>query len=107
MALETGTATDWLDFYNKLRDFLTTNADLVADGQEWTQIAGEVGTLGNADEIVLQGPGLAGADEIIVGITPSFSVDSDYFNLGFTGATMYNGILGGIADQINNSGARY
>lgn len=107
MALETGTASGWIDLYNKLRDFLTTNADLVLDGQEWTQIAGEVGALGNADEIVLQGPGLAGGDEILVGITPSFDADSDYFNLGFTGMTMYNAILGDVVAQVNNSGRRW
>jgi hypothetical protein len=107
MAFETGTATDWLDFYNKLRDFLTTNVDLVAASQEWTQIDGEVGALGNADEIVLQGPGLAGDDEVLVGITPSFSVGSDYFNLGFTGMTMYNAILGDVVAQVNNSGRRW
>jgi hypothetical protein len=107
MATEIGTATDWLDLYNKLRDFLTPDATLVADGQEWTQIDGEVGALGNADEIVLQGPGLAGGDEIIVGITPVFDSGSDYFNLGFTGATMYNPLLGGITSQVNQSGTRY
>jgi hypothetical protein len=107
MAVETGTASGWIDFYNKLRDFLTTNADLIADGQEWTQIAGEMGVLGDADEIVLQGPGLAGSDEVLVGITPEFSVDSDYFNLGFTGMTMYSAILGDVVAQVNNSGRRY
>lgn len=107
MAFVSGTATDWLDLYNELRDFLTTDATLAADGQQWTQIDGEIGVLGDADEIVLQGPGLAGTDEIIVGITPSFSAASDYFNLGFTGATMYNPILGGIASQVNRSATLY
>jgi hypothetical protein len=37
MAHETGTATDAEDLFDKLIAFLTTNADLVTDGEEWTE----------------------------------------------------------------------
>lgn len=37
MAHETGTATDAEDLFDKLIAFLTTNATLVADEQEWTE----------------------------------------------------------------------
>jgi hypothetical protein len=100
LAFETGTATNFADLYNKLRDFLTTNADLVTAGQEWLQIAGPGGALTDADEIVLQGPGTAGADEILVGLKCFTSVGSDYYNLAMYGLTAYNGALGGIASQI-------
>ncbi len=36
MAWETGTATGHIDLMNKLMTFLSTNADLVAAGQNWT-----------------------------------------------------------------------
>jgi len=38
MAFATGTATDWVDALAKLRAFLTTNADLVAAGQQWQEL---------------------------------------------------------------------
>lgn len=100
MAYETGTATNFADLYNKLRDFLTTNTDLVTAGQEWLQIAGSVGTLTDADEIVLQGPGLSGTDEILVGLKPFTSVASDYYNFAMYGLTSFNEDLGGITSQI-------
>lgn len=37
MAYETGTATDHTDLFNKLVAFLTTNADLITAGEEWSQ----------------------------------------------------------------------
>lgn len=103
MAYVTGTATDFADLYNKLRDFLTTDTTLVAAGQEWAQIAGPGGTLTDADEIVLQGPGTSGTDEILVGIKPFTSVASDYYNLAFYGLVTYNGALGGVESQVGES----
>lgn len=103
MAYATGTASDFADLYNKLRDFLTADATLVADGEEWTQIAGPGGVLTSADEIILQGPGTSGTDEILVGIKPITSVASDYYNLGFYGLVSYNPALGGITAQVGES----
>lgn len=37
MAHETGTATDAEDLFDKLIAFLTTNADLISAGEEWTE----------------------------------------------------------------------
>jgi len=106
MAYATGTASDFADLYNKLRDFLTTNVDLVADGEAWVQIAGPGGTLTDADEIILQGPGTTGTDEILVGIKPVTSVASDYYNLSMFGLVSYNPALGGIQSQVGESLAR-
>ena len=106
MAYATGTASDFADLYNKLRDFLTTSVDLVADGEAWVQIAGPGGTLTDADEIILQGPGTTGTDEILVGIKPVTSVASDYYNLSMFGLVSYNPALGGIQSQVGESLAR-
>ena len=40
MAFTSGTATSFNDLYTKLRDFLTTNATLVAAGQNWDVVFG-------------------------------------------------------------------
>lgn len=69
MAYETGTATSAADLYAKLISFLTTNADLVAAGQEWETVweAPDVAPQ-NASDIVLRGPGLSGQDQVYVGL---------------------------------------
>jgi hypothetical protein len=106
MAVEQGTATNFLDFYNKLRDFLTTNADLVTAGEEWTQIYGSVGTLTLDDEIVVQGPGLAGTDEIRVRLQPAYDAVANRYNLSLYGLPNWNPALAPI-DQFNHGTARY
>src|SRR5690348_15074846 len=68
MAFETGTATDHLDLWSKLLDFLQSNADLVAAGQQWTVAWEAPAGAPNATDIVLQGPGLAGEDEVLVAL---------------------------------------
>lgn len=101
MAFATGTATNYLDLLNELRDFLTTNGTLVGLGQEWTQISGNMGVLTATDEIVLQGPGTSGTDEILVGIRSSVSVGSDYYNMRFSGFTIWNPAVA-FGSQINS-----
>jgi len=85
MAVETGTATDYLDLLNKLRVFLTTNETLVAAGQNWTEMRWQ-----NSNELILKGPGLAGQDEIYVGIKAFESVASDYYNWEMRGYVGYD-----------------
>lgn len=76
MAVEIGTATDHVDLYNKLYNFLTANPDLVAANQQWERIP-TVGTPppwttgGTAGSdptaaVMLRGPGLAGQEEVFV-----------------------------------------
>lgn len=84
MAVETGTATNYLDLLDKLRLFASTNSTLVAAGEDWSV---ERWTGGN--ELILKGPGLAAADEIYVGIQTFYSTPSDYFNWTLMGATGY------------------
>lgn len=70
MATITGTAMGHNDFYATLLDFLQNNVDLVASSQEWTEAwtppAGAPPE--TANQIVLRGPGLAGMDDIYIGL---------------------------------------
>lgn len=63
MAYETGTATDHDDLLDKLIAFLTT---ALASGQLWTVLADQ--TEDDQRCVYLRGPGLAGTDNIYVGI---------------------------------------
>lgn len=62
MAHETGVATDQNDLWAKLLAFLTTNPDLVAAGEAWTQ------EWAAGSDVVMKGPGSDGDDEILVGL---------------------------------------
>lgn len=93
MAVSQGTATNFVDFYNKLRDFLTTNSTLVSLGQNWTQIAGNTGTLTIDDTITVRGPGLSGADQIRVRLKPVYSVVDNRYNLELVGVPNWNPAL--------------
>lgn len=87
MAFETGTATGHTDLYNKLIAFLTTDADLVADGQQW-EIAWEAPSgAPNETDIVLRGPGLSGQDQVYVSLRLNQDVPSDAYWLELRGAT--------------------
>ncbi len=66
MAFETGTATDYRDLMVKFRAFITGNADLVAAGQEWTEL--RWASAADTQELIIEGPGLAGTDAIYCGI---------------------------------------
>ena len=117
MAWATGTATDYLDLVRRLRDFLTTNSALVALGQNWTQIsqAGEMGglspsptapTLAATNQIMLQGPGLAGDDEILVSLQFSETPGSSIYNVGIRGQVAYQASVTADA-QPGASSLRY
>lgn len=106
MATEIGVASDFLDLYEKLRDFLTTNATLVADNEEWELLAGPSGALTFTDQLVLKGPGLSGTDEIFVTLEPSVDTGADYFNLGIGGLSSYNPSEP-ISGQVNRLTPRY
>lgn len=87
MAFETGTATNYQDFFDKLLTFLQTDADLVAAGQEW-EVAWEApGGAANETDIVLRGPGLSGNDNVLVGLRLVEDVGADRFALHLSGMT--------------------
>lgn len=106
MAVEQGTATNFVDFYNKLRNFLTTNSALVTASQQWTQIAGNTGTLTIDDTITLQGPGLSGTDQVRIKLKPVYSIVSNRYNLELVGVPNWNPLVSQDA-QFNMSSPVY
>lgn len=100
MAWATGTAANHLDLVAKLRDFLTSNADLVALGQNWTQLLGPTGgTPIGSDEFLFQGPGLAGDDEVLIALRIHENPGLARYSIYTNGLTGYNPTLP-IASQI-------
>lgn len=81
MAFVTGTATDHQDLYNQLIGFLTTNGDLVSSSEQWS-VAWQ-----NGNDLVMEGPGLTGADEILVAMRLNEDVPLDRFSIVIKGAT--------------------
>lgn len=68
MAFEQGVATGNTDLLNKLVLFLTTNTDLVSDGQNWTILDDRGVTNGYDAEYYLRAPGLSTTEEIYINI---------------------------------------
>lgn len=99
MSYATGTAINHTDFLTKLIAFLTTDATLVGDGQNWTQV------WNNADssEIVLKGPGLDGLANVFVGISRNFDPAADSFYILFHGMTDIVASATAMAGHINVS----
>ena len=109
MAYASGTATDHVDLYNKLLDFLTSNADLVNAGEEWSVAwehpdasypysAGQAGS-----DTVLRGPGAAGADEIYVGMRLDADAANDLFGMWFAGAQGVVASSVDYSDHVNSA----
>ena len=83
MAFTSGTATDYLDLLNRLKQFVTQ--DMLPANERWSVLCWVPGP---PAELVLQGPGLAGTEQINVGILcdPSLLPDPDSLGSGFTAA---------------------
>lgn len=98
MSTQTGTATSYLDLLNKLRTFLTTDATLVAAGQNWTELTtnstpytGQPGGSDTVDfETYLKAPGLSGTEAIYINIRAFHFTASDYYNFELRAAQGYN-----------------
>lgn len=93
MAWETGTVSDHIALFNKVRDFLTTNTDLVDDGHNWEQMLGPTGTLEEGDQITLRGPGLSDSDNIYCGLDTTSDSGEDIFNLRIWGHASFSDTL--------------
>lgn len=65
MAVENGTATNYLDLLGKLVTFLTTG---IGGAEDWTVLANTTSGFTTDGEVYLRAPGLAGTDEIYVNI---------------------------------------
>ncbi|MDR9451658.1 MAG: hypothetical protein RI637_10615 [Acidimicrobiia bacterium] len=90
MAYEIGTASDHVDLFNKIRDFLTTNTTLVNAGENWEQMLGSTGVLTASDQITLRGPGLSNSDNIYCGLDLTESASDDRYNLRIWGHAAFS-----------------
>lgn len=88
-AFTTGTVTSHTDLWAKLHSFLTTNDDLVAAGEAWSQVWAA------NDQIVLRGPGLSGDDRCYVGLRTAFDPLTDSYSIMMRGMA---GVLPGATD---------
>ena len=70
MAFTSGTAADYLDLLNRLKQFVTQ--DMLPANERWSVLRWVPGP---PAELVLQGPGLAGTDQINVGILSEAGAD--------------------------------
>ncbi|CBA14770.1 hypothetical protein [Xanthomonas albilineans] len=84
MAYVKGTASNYLDLLDKLRTFLTSNADLVAANQQWTQLRW------SNNELFVRGPGLDGRQQIYCGIRALTFASLDAYNFGIVSAMSYS-----------------
>lgn len=87
MAMATGTATSHTDLWAKLLAFLQSNTTLVAAGQEWTLAWEAPVGAPNSSDIVLKGPGLAGQDDVFIGLRRVDRDASDEFEIQIVGMT--------------------
>lgn len=89
MAYIHGTITGSDNLYDLLIDFLTTNPDLVAAGQNWDVVwdAASIPNAENASDVMLRGPGLADQDQVYVGMRKAARPAQDQYWFEFRGAT--------------------
>lgn len=108
-AVATGSVTGHLNLLSALKTFLTTNADLVSAGEDWTvekdetissyamyspNVTSPSGGFGSTfRDLYLTGPGLAGADAIHVNIRTYEAPTQGIYNWMIQGATDYEGGL--------------
>lgn len=85
MAYEIGTATDYTDLLAKLKTFVTTNADLVAAGQEWTMVREDT-----IDEVIFKAPGLSTTEEIYLGFRRIENIGTGLYTYDIAGFTGYS-----------------
>lgn len=86
MAFTSGVATDYLDLLNRLKQFVTQ--DMLPANERWSVLRWNPGP---PAELVLQGPGLAGTDQINVGIRSV--AGADYGNWELRGYVAWNPAL--------------
>ena len=84
MAVEIGTADNYLDLLEKLKAFLTTNEELVSAGQQWE-------VLSEKDEdypaqVFFRAPGLSGKENIFINIRAFYNQNGDYYNWRIQGS---------------------
>lgn len=104
MAWATDTAANITDLMARLRDFLTTNAALVAANQQWQVVGGVAsGPIAANDFVSLKGRGLAGEDEIYLSLQAWVVPESNYYNMTLRGHVAYNPALPSMDPAGTNS----
>lgn len=86
----TGTATDYADLLNKLRAHLTST-DMGPEA--WVEVGYDATSVANERFVYLQGPGLAGQDQVHVNIRQYRNPGSDYYNWQIRGSVNYNPLM--------------
>ncbi|NYZ69106.1 hypothetical protein H0A36_24095 [Endozoicomonas sp. SM1973] len=92
MAVEIGTADNYLDLLEKLKVFLTTNEKLVSTGQQW-EILSEKNE-GFPAQVFFKAPGLTGKENIFINIRAAFDTNLDVYNWEIFGAIGYEDNFG-------------
>lgn len=97
MAYITGTAQDERDLLDKLNTFLTSNNQLVQNGQAWTAIfdrtLAATPTTKAVRQIVWKATGTGVEQDIYLAASTANSIQADTYNLNFWGATYFNADL--------------
>lgn len=95
----TGTATNNADLWTKLLAFLTTDSTLVSASENWSV----VWTAGTGYATVLQGPGLAGSDAVLIGLDRIDDDVNDYHSIMIYGMTGLNAMAVIMTDHVHVS----
>lgn len=99
MAFISGNATNHSNFWSTLLSALKTNATLVSAGQQWTQVWSVT------NQVVLRGPGLAGDDNVYIGLKLVSDPTNDSYYIQMRGMTDILDSATDIAGHVNVSKA--
>lgn len=103
MAFQNDTAMGHTDFYNRMLDFLQNDPTLTGLGQNWTEVWTAQPTDPNPTARVLAGPGLAGQDQVFVGVELFEDIPAGQYELRFRGMTGIIPSATQISEHINVS----
>ncbi len=90
MSYEIGTAINYSDLLDKFYVFITTNAELVSNNQQWTAVRWTSDAVSKEKELILKGVGLSQSDEIYCGIRSYEDSSLDYYIWDFNGFIGYS-----------------
>lgn len=89
-AVVTGTATDYDDLLDTVVSVLTTNADLVANNEQWVLEKDDSTAVTNERHVYLRGPGLSQSDNIYVNLRQYFNATLQNYNWEIRYATGFD-----------------
>ena len=109
MAYATGTATNYLNLMDKVKAHVTGGA---MGSQAWTVLRDRTNT-DNTRELIFRAPGLAGQNQIYMGMKSFFSVGGDYYNwildgfIGYDNNASFEQQPGGLGSWVQPTGLEY